>query len=86
MIGRLRNAEERFEVHNREINDLSRRNSQLHEQNIRFDIECNRISEEYQEALGNLEQFRNDCANLRAEKKIWEVRILLDFIFLGTVA
>ncbi|KAH9480632.1 Protein MLP1-like protein [Psilocybe cubensis] len=69
---RLRNAEEQFEVHNREINDLGKRNSQLHEQNIRFDIECNRLSEELQDALGSLEQFRNECANLRAEKKIWE--------------
>src|SRR6266511_4169730 len=30
-------------------------------------------SEELQVSLGRLEQLHNKCANLRAEKKIWEV-------------
>jgi nucleoprotein TPR len=65
--------EEQFRIHNLEIDEFSKRNAQLNEQNVRFDIECGRLTEELQVALGRLEQLRNDCANLRAEKKIWEV-------------
>lgn len=65
--------EEQFRVHNHEIDQLSKRNSVLHEQNVRIDIEYGRVSDELQVTLGRMEQLRNDCANLRAEKKIWEV-------------
>jgi nucleoprotein TPR len=65
--------EEQFRVHNLDIDEFSKRNAQLNEQNIRLDIECGRLTDELQIALSRLEQLRNDCANLRAEKKIWEV-------------
>lgn len=65
--------EEQFRVHNGEIDALSQRISNLHEQNVRLDIECGRVTDDLQVALGRLEQLRNECANLRAEKKIWEV-------------
>jgi len=65
--------EEQFRVHNLEIDELSKRNAHLNEQNVRLDIECGRLSDDLQVSLGRLEQLRNECANLRAEKKIWEV-------------
>lgn len=74
--------EEQFRVHNHEIDELSKRNNHLHEQNVRLDIECGRVTDELQVALGRTEQLRNECANLRAEKKIWEVS-LYRFPYLG---
>jgi hypothetical protein len=71
--------EEQFRVHNAEIDELAKRNSHLHEQSVRFDIECGRLTDELQVALGRVEQLRNESANLRAEKKIWEVRSLYFF-------
>lgn len=65
--------EEQFRVHNLEIDELSKRNAILNEHNVRLDIECGRVTDDLQVALSRLEQLRNDCANLRAEKKIWEV-------------
>lgn len=65
--------EEQFRVHNLGLEEFSKRNAQLNEQNVRFDVECLRLTDELQVALNRLEQLRNDCANLRAEKKIWEV-------------
>ena len=67
--------EEQFRVHNFDLEEFGKRNAQLNEQNVRFDIECLRLSEELQVALSRLEQLRNDSANLRAEKKIWEVSV-----------
>ncbi|KAJ3503028.1 hypothetical protein NLJ89_g8615 [Agrocybe chaxingu] len=72
LTDRHRMHEEQFRVHNFEIEELSKRNSHLHEQNVRLDIECARVTDQLQEAAGRVEQLRNECANLRAEKKIWE--------------
>ncbi len=60
-------------MQNRELDNLQRRNQELYDQYTRIDIECNRVSEEFQSASGLVEQLRNETANLRAEKKIWEV-------------
>lgn len=69
--------EEQFQMHNQELNELTKRNRQLLDQWTRTDIECNRVSGRVTEDLhlitGRLEQLRNENANLRAEKKIWEV-------------
>jgi nucleoprotein TPR len=73
MSDRQRMHEDQFRVHNLEIDEFSKRNAQLNEQNVRLDIEGGRLNDELQVALSRLEQLRNDCANLRAEKKIWEV-------------
>lgn len=61
-------------MHGRELDDLTKRNQQLYDQWTRTDIECSRAVEDLQIATGRIEQLRNECANLRAEKKIWEVR------------
>jgi nucleoprotein TPR len=65
--------EEQFQMHNQELNELTKRNRQLLDQWTRADIECNRVSEDLHLNTGRLEQLRNENANLRAEKKIWEV-------------
>ena len=70
---RQRMNEEQFQMHNQELNELTKRNRQLLDQWTRMDIECNRVSEDLHLTTGRLEQLRNENANLRAEKKIWEV-------------
>lgn len=67
--------EEQFRVHNLDMDEFSKRNAQLNEQNVRLDIECGRVSDELQVTMGRLEQLRNECANLRAEKNIWEASL-----------
>ena len=73
MSDRQRMNEEQFQMHNQELDELTKRNRQLLDQWTRTDIECNRVSEDLHLATGRLEQLRNENANLRAEKKIWEV-------------
>ncbi|KAJ6584124.1 hypothetical protein DFH09DRAFT_1434376 [Mycena vulgaris] len=69
---RHRMSQDQFSMHGREIEDLTKRNQQLFDQWTRIDIECSRATEDLQTANGRIEQLRNECANLRAEKKIWE--------------
>ena len=57
----------------KQLDTLSRRNQELYDQYTRIDIECNRVSEDLLSATTTIEQLRNEAANLRAEKKIWEV-------------
>lgn len=61
-------------IQKRENDDLLTRNQKLFDQYTRMDIEVNRMSEDLLTSNQFLEQLRNECANLRAEKKIWEVR------------
>ncbi|KAJ6508423.1 hypothetical protein C8R45DRAFT_1069158 [Mycena sanguinolenta] len=72
MSDRHRMSQDQFAAHGREVEDLTQRNQQLFDQWTRLDIECNRATEDLQAANGRIEQLRNECANLRAEKKIWE--------------
>ena len=60
-------------MHNQELDELTKRNRHLLDQWTRADIECNRVSEDLHLTTGRLEQLRNENANLRAEKNIWEV-------------
>jgi len=64
--------EEQFQTHHREVEELTKRNRQLLDQWTRMDIECNRVTEDLHSATSHVERLRNECANLRAEKKIWE--------------
>lgn len=59
-----------------EVENLTKRNNQLQDRWMRLDIECNRLTEDLQVATGRVEQLRNENANLRAEKDIWQVRLL----------
>ncbi|KAI0667763.1 hypothetical protein C8Q78DRAFT_1052496 [Trametes maxima] len=69
---RHRMAQEQIIIQKRENDDLVKRNQHLYDQYTRVDIECNRMSEDLIASNSLLEQLRNECANLRAEKKIWE--------------
>nr|UPW42857.1 nucleoprotein MLP2 [Hypsizygus marmoreus] len=69
---RHRMDQDQLAMHGRELDDLTKRNQQLYDQWTRTDIECSRATEDLQIASGRTEQLRNECANLRAEKKIWE--------------
>jgi len=66
-------SQEQLAMHGRELDELTKRNQQLFDQWTRVDIECSRATEDLQVTTGRIEQLRNECANLRAEKKIWEV-------------
>ena len=59
----------------RDLDDVSKRNRDLYERFTAVDIECNRVTEDLVAANGKMDQLRNECANLRAEKRIWEVSI-----------
>ncbi|KAH9936573.1 uncharacterized protein B0H18DRAFT_974482 [Fomitopsis serialis] len=69
---RHRMIQEQSVVQGRELDSLSKRNQALYDQYMRIDIECNRVSEDLHIANGHVDQLRNECANLRAEKKIWQ--------------
>ena len=66
-------VQEQIVIQKRENDDLMKRNQHLYDQYTRIDIECNRVSEELVSSSALLEKLRNECANLRAEKKIWEL-------------
>ncbi|KAF5382472.1 hypothetical protein D9615_003024 [Tricholomella constricta] len=69
---RHRMDQDQLAMHDREIDDLNKRYQQVYDRYTRTDIECIRATEELQVATGRTEQLRNESANLRAEKKIWE--------------
>ncbi|KAK0187834.1 hypothetical protein F5146DRAFT_1060914 [Armillaria mellea] len=64
--------QDQYNLHARELDDLSKRNQQLFDQWTRVDIECGRVTEDLRQANSRIEQLRNECANLCAEKKIWD--------------
>lgn len=68
-------VQEQYGLQEREKQNLTNRNQQLHEQYTRLDIAYNHASEELGTAHSQIERLRSECANLRAEKKIWEVII-----------
>ncbi|KAG2344469.1 hypothetical protein BDR05DRAFT_975520 [Suillus weaverae] len=72
LTDRHRMSQDEAALHTRDLDNLTKRNQQLYDQYIRIDIECNRAQQELSEANSRVEQLRNDNANLRAEKKIWE--------------
>jgi archaellum component FlaC len=72
---RYRMSQEQFAMQNRELDNLAKRNTKLSDQYTRIDIELNNATEGFMAANSRIEQLRNECANLRAEKKIWEVRV-----------
>ncbi|KAF8265884.1 hypothetical protein EI94DRAFT_1734451 [Lactarius quietus] len=55
----------------RDLDDVTKRNRDLYERFTAVDIECNRVTEDLVAANGKTDQLRNECANLRAEKRIW---------------
>ncbi|KAG1824960.1 hypothetical protein EV424DRAFT_710307 [Suillus variegatus] len=72
LTDRHRMSQDEAALHTRDLDNLTKRNQQLYDQYIRIDIECNRAQQELSGANSRVEQLRNESANLRAEKKIWE--------------
>jgi nucleoprotein TPR len=72
-LDRFRMLQEQQTLNLRDLDDLTKRNRDLYERFTSVDIECNRVTEYLIAANGQIDQLRNECANLRAEKKIWEV-------------
>jgi nucleoprotein TPR len=72
-IDRFKMSQEQQTLTLRDIDDVTKRNRDLYERFTVVDIECNRVTEYLIAANGQIDQLRNECANLRAEKKIWEV-------------
>jgi nucleoprotein TPR len=70
---RHRMLQDELSMQGRELDNLRKRNQQLDDQFMRADIACNHALEDLVEARSQVEQLRNEGANLRAEKKIWEV-------------
>lgn len=57
---------------NRELDEMTKRSQKLYDQWLRSDVEVHKLSDQLRDTTGSLEQMRNECANLRAEKSIWE--------------
>ena len=66
-------AQEQYSVQLRDYESMSKRHQELHDHNNKLEIACNRATEDLATVNSQLELMRNECANLRAEKKIWEV-------------
>ena len=58
-----------------DLDDLTKHNHDLYKRFTTVDIECNRVTEDIIAANGKMDQLRNECANLQAEKRAWEVSI-----------
>ncbi|KAG6833443.1 hypothetical protein H0H87_006809 [Tephrocybe sp. NHM501043] len=69
---RHRTDQDQLARHDRDTAALNKRHQEAYDRFTRAEIEANRATEELQVATGRIEQLRNDCANLKAEKKIWE--------------
>ncbi|KAG2010159.1 hypothetical protein CC2G_013002 [Coprinopsis cinerea AmutBmut pab1-1] len=63
---------EQYQLTSRDLEEITKRNQALFDQWTRADVECSRLSEDLHVANARLEQLRNESANLRAEKQIWE--------------
>lgn len=66
-------AQEQLSMQSRDLDSLTLRNQQLYDQQTRLDIDRERVMDELAVTKSDLEQLRNEAANLRAEKRIWEV-------------
>lgn len=62
-------------MQSRDLDSLALRNQQLYDQQTRLDIDRERVMDELVVTKSDLEQLRNEAANLRAEKRIWEVSL-----------
>ena len=58
-----------------DLDDLTKRNRDLYKCFTTVDIEWSRITEDLITANSRMDQLHNEHTNVRAERKIWEVRI-----------
>ncbi|KAF8843385.1 hypothetical protein BDN67DRAFT_924393 [Paxillus ammoniavirescens] len=69
---RQRMTQEQLALQSRDLDNLAVRNQQLYDQQTRLDIDRERVMDELATTKSDYDQLRNEAANLRAEKKIWE--------------
>ncbi|KIK98776.1 hypothetical protein PAXRUDRAFT_823499 [Paxillus rubicundulus Ve08.2h10] len=69
---RQRMTQEQLALQSRDLDNLAVRNQQLYDKQTRLDIDRERLMEELLTTKSDYDQLRNEAANLRAEKKIWE--------------
>ncbi|KAG6891509.1 hypothetical protein C0992_005042 [Termitomyces sp. T32_za158] len=69
---RHRTDQDQLTRHDRDLAALNKRYQDAYDRFTRAEIESNRATEELQVVTGRFEQLRNDCANLKAEKKVSE--------------
>ncbi|KAG6330667.1 hypothetical protein ID866_8422 [Astraeus odoratus] len=69
---RHRMLQDQLALQSRDLDNLVSRNQQMYDQQTRLDIDRDRVMEELASTKGDLEHLRNEAANLRAEKRIWE--------------
>ncbi|KAG6813573.1 hypothetical protein H0H92_009617 [Tricholoma furcatifolium] len=69
---RHRADQDQLARHDRDTAALTKRHQEAYDRFTRAEIEANRANDELQMTTGRIEQLRNDCANLKAEKNIWE--------------
>lgn len=79
-VDRFKMLQEQQTLILRDLDDLTKRHRDLNERFTAVDIKYNRVTEDLTTANGHLDQLRNECANLRAEKRIWEVSISLSLL------
>ncbi|KAG6850340.1 hypothetical protein H0H93_014613 [Arthromyces matolae] len=69
---RHRTDQDQLTRHDQDLAALNKRHQEAYDRFTRAEIEANRATEELQVVTSRIEQLRNECANLKAEKKIWE--------------
>jgi nucleoprotein TPR len=82
-VDRFKMLQEQQTLTLRDQDELTKRNRALYERFTAVDIECSRVAEYLNAANGQIDQLRNECANLRAEKKIWEVSVPHNFVIMN---
>lgn len=66
---------EQYSVQARDMDELRKRYDIVCDKWTRTDVEFARATEELSVLEGKMEIMRNECANLRAEKGIWDVSL-----------
>ena len=72
-VDRYKMLQEEQSLTLRDLDDISKRHLDLKERYTDVGLKYNRVAGDLGDAHGQIDQLRNECANLRAEKKIWEV-------------
>lgn len=72
LLERQRHVTDQYNMQTQEMEGLSKRNTKLFEDTTRANMEYNRVAEDLVVANNRVEQLRNECSNLKAERSIWE--------------
>ncbi|KAI5982997.1 hypothetical protein EDC04DRAFT_2915159 [Pisolithus marmoratus] len=73
---KIQHLDEQLALQSRDLDKLTIRNQQLYDQQMHLNIDKEHILDELATVKSSLEHLRNEVANLRAEKKVWETEQL----------